>query len=253
MVSDSTKLSIEERKRTKRHRIRQLDKLMSFIGVKFKNKSLLSRALTHRSYVNESGFQTRDNERLEYLGDSVLALVVNEYLYSSFEDYKEGNLAKIKSAVVSEATLAKAALRIDLGRYILMGKGEEQCGGRDRPSILANTLEAIIGSIYLDSGLKESRKFILNLLKRDIERIDSLTYLRDPKTTLQEYVQKKYKERPVYEVVEERGPDHSKEFIVRLVINGSEILRGEGTSKRKAEMDAAMETLRKIETGELLI
>ena len=249
MVADSAKLSIEERKRTKRHRIRQLDKLMSFIGVKFKNKSLLSRALTHRSYVNESGFQTRDNERLEYLGDSVLALVVNEYLYSSFEDYKEGNLAKIKSRIRRRS---RRRWRTTLP-YILMGKGEEQCGGRDRPSILANTLEAIIGSIYLDSGLKESRKFILNLLKRDIERIDSLTYLRDPKTTLQEYVQKKYKERPVYEVVEERGPDHSKEFIVKLVINGSEILRGEGTSKRKAEMDAAMETLRRIETGELVI
>jgi ribonuclease III len=253
MASENTKSAVEEKKRAKRHRIRELDKLMSFIGVKYKNKSLLGRALTHRSYVNESGFQSKDNERLEYLGDSVLALVVNEYLYKRFEDYKEDNLAKIKSAVVSEVTLAKAALRADLGRYIQMGKGEEQCGGRERPSILANTLEAIIGSIYLDSGLKECRKFILTLLKKDIERIDSLTYLRDPKTTLQEYVQKKYKERPIYEVIEERGPDHSKEFIVRLIINGVEILRGEGTSKRKAEMDAAMETLRKIETGDISI
>ena len=253
MVSANSKTTIEDNKEAKRHRYRELEKLMSLIGVKFKNKSLLNRALTHRSYVNESGFHAKDNERLEYLGDSVLALVVNEYLYIRFEDYKEGNLAKIKSAVVSEVTLAKASKRLDLGRFIQMGRGEEQCGGRDRASILANTLEAIIGSIYLDLGMKECRKFILALLKKDIERIDSLTYLRDPKTTLQEYVQKKYKERPVYEIVEERGPDHNKEFIVRLVINGEEVHRGEGSSKRKAEMNAAMETLRKIEIGDLSI
>jgi ribonuclease III len=253
MISEKQKLSEEISKKTKKNRYRQIDKFLSTINIKFKSKSLINRALTHRSYVNETGSQTKDNERLEYLGDSVLALVVNEYLYKHFEEYKEGNLAKIKSAVVSETTLARVSHRLNLGSFILMGKGEEQCGGRERPSILANTFEAVIGAIYLDSGLKDCRRFILSLLKSDIERIDNLTYLRDPKTTLQEYVQKKYKDRPVYEVVEEKGPDHNKEFIVRLLINGKEVHLGEGSSKRKAEMNAAMETLRKIEGGELKI
>ena len=240
-----------ENKKQKKSQNRQLDKLQRIIYVKFKNKSLLKRALTHRSYVNESGKSARDNERLEYLGDSVLALVVNEYLFKHYEDYKEGNLAKIKSAVVSEVTLAKVAKDLNLGGFILMGKGEESSGGRDRPSILSNTLEAVIGAVYLDSGLKSSRKFVLSLFKKDIERIDNLTYLRDPKTTLQEYVQKKYKERPLYEIINERGPDHNKEFTVKLIINGRDIISAKGSSKRRAEMNAATISLEKIEDGEL--
>ena len=234
----------------KRFRSRQLVSLQNIIQVKFKDKGLLNRSLIHRSYVNESSAEKiKDNERLEYLGDSVLGLIVNEYLFKRFEDYPEGDLAKIKSAVVSEATLAKVARDFNLGSFLLMGKGEELSGGRDRSSILANSFEALIGAVYLDSGLKECRKFVLNLLKKDIERIDRMTYLRDPKTTLQEYVQKKYRERPVYEVVEERGPDHKKEFIVKLLINGKETALGRGTSKRKAEMLAAEDVLRRIEKG----
>lgn len=235
---------------SKRFRYRQLSSLQGIIQVKFKDKGLLNRSLIHRSYVNEtSAAKIKDNERLEYLGDSVLGLIVNEYLFKRFEDYPEGDLAKIKSAVVSEATLAKVARDMELGKFLLMGKGEELSGGRDRASILANSFEALIGAVYLDSGLKECRRFVLTLLKRDIERIDRMTYLRDPKTTLQEYVQKRYKERPVYEVVEELGPDHKKEFIVRLIINGSEAARGAGSSKRKAEMLAAEEVLKRIEKG----
>lgn len=228
-----------------------IDRLQKVIHVKFKNKNLLKRALTHRSFVNESGGATTDNERLEYLGDSVLGLVVNEYLYREFEEYREGELAKIKSAVVSEATLAKLARSADLGRFIFMGRGEEHSGGRDRSSILANTVEAIIGALYLDSGLKECRKLVLSLLRDEIGRVNNLTYLRDPKTALQEYVQKKYKERPVYRVIDERGPDHQKEFTVSLVINGREVVTGEGPSKRKAEMNAARASLKKIEAGDL--
>ena len=235
---------------SKKIRYRQLGILQNEIHVKFKDKRLLNRALIHRSYVNESATdKIKDNERLEYLGDSVLGLIVNEYLFRRFEEYPEGDLAKIKSAVVSEATLAKVARDIELGSFLLMGKGEELSGGRDRASILANSFEALIGAVYLDLGLKSCRGFILSLLKKDIERIDRMTYLRDPKTTLQEYVQKKYKERPVYEVVEERGPDHKKEFIVRLLIKGDEVSRGVGSSKRKAEMLAAEHILKKIEKG----
>jgi len=253
-------MSAQEKKETqlsgpkkRKNRYRQLSKLQNIIKVKFKNKSLLNRALTHRSFVNESGSVDDDNERLEYLGDSVLGLVVNEYLFKHFEEYPEGNLAKIKSAVVSEETLAKVAKAMNLGSFIFMGKGEEQSGGRQRSSILANTLEAVIGAVYLDSGLKESRKFVLSLLKKDIERIDNLTYLRDPKTTLQEYVQKKYKNRPIYEVVDELGPDHEKEFIVKLIINGKTITSGRGSSKRKAEMNVARDILKKINEGEIVI
>ena len=252
-MAKDKKNTIIELKKKKKSRQRQLDKFQQVIGVKFKNKSILNRSLTHRSYINESGSDIRDNERLEYLGDSVLALIVNEYLFKQFGEYREGNLAKIKSAVVSEATLEKVSKRLNLGSFILMGKGEEQSGGRERTSILANTLEAVIGAVYLDSGLKVCHKFVLKLLKNDITRIDNLSYLRDPKTTLQEFVQKKYKERPVYEVVNEVGPDHNKEFVVQLVINGKKINTGEGTSKRKAEMNAAMDTLRKIDSGDLEI
>jgi ribonuclease III len=241
----------EDRKKQKKLREKQVDLLQKVIRVKFKNKSLLQRAVTHRSYINESGRNVKDNERLEYLGDSVLGLVVNEYLFKHFEDYREGKLAKIKSAVVSEATLAKLARDIRLGDFILMGRGEDHSGGRDRSSILANTLEAVIGAIFLDSGLKVSRKFVLGLIKDEIESVDSPAAMRDPKTTLQEYVQKKYKERPVYEVVEERGPDHRKEFTVRLIINGREIVTGDGPSKRKAEMNAARISLHKIEDGSI--
>lgn len=240
----------EKSSRKKKSRSRQLDSLQKRIRVKFNNKSLLNRSLTHRSFVNEAGNPIKDNERLEYLGDSVLGLVVNEYLFKHFEDYMEGDLAKIKSAVVSESTLAKVSNDINLGSYILMGRGEEQSGGRVRDSILANTLEALIGALYLDSGLKECKRVVLTLLKDDIERIDRLSYLRDPKTTLQEYVQKKFKERPVYEVIEEKGPDHQKEFTVRLIINGTGASTGTGNSKRKAEMDAARKVLERIHEGD---
>jgi ribonuclease III len=243
----------EDHRKEKKIKDKQIDRLQKIIRVKFKNKSLLQRAVTHRSYVNESGRNIKDNERLEYLGDSVLGLVVNEFLFRQFEDYREGKLAKIKSAVVSEATLAKIARNINLGEYILMGKGEDHSGGRERPSILANTLEAVIGAIYLDSGLKVSRKFVLFLIREEIDTVNNLTYLRDPKTALQEYVQKKYKERPVYQVIEERGPDHRKEFTVRLMVNGREIVTGEGPSKRKAEMNAARASLKKIEDGDIEI
>ncbi len=250
-MSASNNINQPNRKQSKKSNTRQLEKLQKTLGVKFKNRSLLNTALTHRSFVNEIGGSILDNERLEYFGDSVLALVVNEYLYKHYERYPEGNLAKIKSAVVSEATLSKVARKMNLGSYILMGKGEEQSGGRERPSILANTFEAIIAAVYLDAGFKTCRKFVLNKLKNEIERIDRLAYLRDPKTTLQEYVQKKYKERPVYDLVEEKGPDHQKEFIVNLVIDGRVVVRGEGTSKRKAEMNAAMEALKMIEDNEI--
>lgn len=247
-MADEHKNGIEKKRQQ-----RKLQQLEKRIHIVFTNKILLRRALTHRSFVNESTTSVNDNERLEYLGDSVLALVVNEYLFKFFENYPEGDLAKIKSAVVSEETLAKVATQMSLGDFILMGKGEELTGGRNRQSILANTLEAIIGAFYLDSGLTKTKKLVLQLLKKDIQRIDKLSYLRDPKTTLQEIVQKKYKNRPYYEVIQEKGPDHNKLYTVRLIINEQHITEGAGSSKRKAECDAAKKALELIYSDRLHI
>ena len=243
----------EDVDKKKKNRYRQLSKLQNILSLHFKNQSLLNRALIHSSFLNESNEHVKDNERLEYLGDSVLGLVVNEYLFKHFEMYHEGDLAKIKSVVVSETVLAKIAVKLDIGGFLLMGKGEELNGGRLRQSILADTFEAIIGASYLDLGLKETKNFILRHLKDEIERTDSLTYQRDPKTTLQEYVQKKFKNRPVYEVIKEIGPDHDKQFVVRLLINEIECAIGEGPSKQKAERNAANAALNDIEEGKFQI
>ena len=253
-VKPDKKLSkSEEADKSKKNRYRQLNKLQNILKLDFKNQSLLNRALTHRSFINEVSGNFKDNERLEYLGDSVLGLVVNEYLFKHFEMYHEGDLAKIKSVVVSETVLAKIAMKLNIGGFLLMGRGEELNGGRLRQSILADTFEAIVGAAYLDLGLKETKKFILRHLKDEIERVDALTYQRDPKTTLQEYVQKRFKNRPVYEVVEEIGPDHEKEFVVRLLINDIECGIGKGASKQKAERNAANAVLNDIEEGKFRI
>ena len=180
---------ISDKKKKKRYN--QLKKFESVIKVKFKNKSLLNRALTHRSAVNESFSDIKDNERLEHLGDSVLGFIISEYLYKHYENYSEGNLAKIKSVVVSDDMLAGEAKNMNLGYYILMGKGEEHSGGRGRNSILANTLESVIGAVYLDAGMKQCRKFVINILRRKIEKVSEFPSIIDPKTTLQEFVQKK--------------------------------------------------------------
>ena len=229
----------------RKKRYRQLNSLQKSLKIKFKDKSLLNRALTHRSFVNEYRTGLQDNERLEYLGDSVLAVVINEYLFKRYEEYPEGDLAKIKSAVVSESTLARVASEINLGSFLLMGKGEERSGGRERESILANTFEAIIGALYLDAGLKESKKYILSLLKSHIERIDKLSYLRDPKTALQEYVQGKGLTTPKYKVVEESGPDHDKKFVIEVLVDGESWGTGTGKSKSLAEQDVARQALAK--------
>ncbi len=232
-------------------RIKDLSRLQKILHIHMKDISLLDHALTHRSFANENNDGSYDNERLEYLGDSVLGLVVNEYLFKRYEKYHEGDLAKIKSTVVSEEVLSLVAHEIVLGDYLLLGKGEANSGGRTRDSILANAVEALIGALYLDSGMKKAKEFVLSLLKSHIEKINRMEYLRDPKTALQEFVQKRFKEKPVYEVVEETGPDHQKVFIVRLMVRNKEILFGKGSSKRRAEMDAARCALEKIHEGTL--
>jgi ribonuclease III len=236
-----------QREKARKSRSRQLVKLESILNIKFNDRRILNTALTHRSFINETGNDVKDNERLEHLGDSVLGFVISEYLFKRFQEYQEGNLAKMKSVLVSDESLAVVSAQLNIGGFIHMGKGEEHSGGRDRISILANTLESLIGAIYLDQGLKQSRKFILKHFKQKIEKVSLQATLTDPKTQLQEYVQKKYKKSPVYEVTDEIGPAHRKEFIVRLIINGREVSRGRGGSKRKAEMRAALDALETID------
>jgi ribonuclease-3 len=235
------------REKARKSRSRQLAKLESIINVRFNDRRILNTALTHRSFINETGSDVKDNERLEHLGDSVLGFIISEYLFKRFHEYQEGNLAKMKSVIVSDESLAVVSSDLNIGGFILMGKGEEHSGGRERISILANTLESIIGAIYLDRGLKQSRKFILKHFKNKIEIVSNRATLTDPKTRLQEYVQKKFKKSPVYEVTDEIGPAHQKEFVVRLLINGREAAIGRGGSKRKAEMKAAQDALKNMD------
>ena len=238
---------------TEEKRIKQLNKFQSLINIKFNNVYLLNRALTHRSYVNESEIKVKDNERLEYLGDSVLALVINEYLFKRFEDYQEGNLAKIKATVVSENMLVNIAEELSIGEYLLLGKGEENSGGRTRASIQANSVEALIGALYIDKGLRYTKNFILGLFKKHITQVDKIPTMRDPKTTLQEIVQKKYKDKPVYSLLSEEGPDHEKIFTIALIVNNRTISTAKGSSKRKAEIEAARMALKGINKGTISI
>ncbi|MDA3901237.1 MAG: ribonuclease III [Spirochaetes bacterium] len=229
-----------------KNRSKALTKLQNILKVKFTNLDILNRSLTHRSYANELPYLIKENERLEYLGDSVLGLIINEYLYKRFESYHEGDLAKIKSTVVSEEMLAAVAFELKIGQFILLGKGEDHSGGRKRPSILANTVEAIIGAMYLDCGLKQTKKFILSVFKKYIDQVDKIPTMRDPKTSLQEIIQKKYKKKPDYMLLKEEGPDHKKLFTVALTIEKRVVIEGTGTSKRRAEIDAARKILNKI-------
>lgn len=212
----------------------------------FQEKKLLKEALVHKSYGNENwSYKKINNERLELLGDAALDLVVVEYLYKNLVSAPEGELARLKSMLVSEPILSKIAMNLELGEYLKLGKGEELTGGRERVSILGDAFEAVMGAIYLDSSYETVRDVTLHCLKDYIEGIDSNEDIVDYKTKLQEIIQKKYKITPKYEVVSENGPDHSKIFeIIVKIENNSGI--GNGKTKKIAEQKAAKELLRKI-------
>ncbi len=206
-------------------------------GYSFTNPELLSHALTHKSFVHESG--GTDNEKLEFFGDSIIAMIVNEYLYQQFPDYAEGKLSTIKAAVVSKPILARRAEELQLGKYLLLGKGEDAGGGRTRPSILANAFEALSAAIYLDSGLTECRQFLLDQLKAEIETVNGKRQGRDHKCMLQEYAQSEYGFIPNYHVVSTNGPEHKKSFEVTVSLRNTGWGKGKGTSKKEAEKSAA--------------
>jgi ribonuclease-3 len=217
------------------------------LGYTFRSGVLCETAMTHTSWLNEAGQPDRsDNERLEFLGDAVLDLVVSDILMRRFPDRREGDLSRARAALVSENGLSQVALAIDLGQFILLGKGEERSGGRSRPSILANALEALMGAIYVDAGLDAVAVIAARLFEGRIEDVDSHARL-DYKSRLQERAQALWQTAPLYEVVAEDGPDHDKRFEVALSIGGRPYGRAVGRSKKEAEQGAAAAALDTIE------
>lgn len=217
------------------------------LGIEPNNIYLFHQALTHTSFANEAkGITVEHNERLEFLGDAVLDIIISDYLFHKFPAMTEGNLTKARAHIVCEQTLACLAGKIHLGDYLLLGKGEDLSGGRKRTSILADALEAIIGAVYIDQGMKTASEFVLTLFIRDLEMIACGSYGRDYKTWFQEVIQKDNDTRIVYEVVGEHGPDHNKVFQVAVYVN--EVLHGAGTGKNKkeAEQQAALQALAKL-------
>jgi len=230
----------------------QLQELERRLGVRFRRRRLLERALVHRSYRCE-GEQIESNERLEFLGDAVLGQVVAEHLYHNFPQWSEGELTKLKAVVVSEVTLSEAARRLGLGEFLVMAKGEEQSGGRDRPSLLSDGLEAIIGATYLDRGLRAARTLVLRLLGEAVSALEREEQRRDFKTLLQELTQERHKQPPVYRVVAEAGPDHDKTFVVQVKFGRHLLGEGAGKSKKEAEQKAAQEALEDRERLERVV
>ena len=216
------------------------------LGYPFKNINLLSQALTHKSFVNENNRKFKDNERLEFLGDSVLDLIIGEYSLKNFTNRMEGDLSKIRAALVNESNLSKIARQLDLGEYIQLGKGESMSGGHDKNSILANTFEAMVAAIYLDGGLKKTAKIILPLFKSDLHHLADTSHYRDYKSELQEHAQGKKIAIPVYKIEKETGPDHDKIFEITVSINGRIIGKGKGKNKKEGEQEAARIALENI-------
>jgi len=220
-------------------RIEQLDSLQDRIKFKFSNIKLLNKALTHKSYANENSNILKHNERLEFLGDSVLDILVSDYLVHKYSEFAEGKLSKIRAAVVNETCLAKLAKSIKLGNYLLLGRGEDLSGGREKASILADTFEALAGAVFCDGRLDAASDIFLPLLKEEITKTAESWSFRDFKSDLQEYTQNKLVCIPSYKVVREIGPDHAKEFEVVVLIKNEVEGKGLGRSKKEAEQAAA--------------
>ena len=219
--------------------------LETAIGYRFHNISLLQNALTHSSYANERWHNSLlSNERLEFLGDSVLGMLVAEYLDRNFPDRPEGELTRMRADMVCEQTLAAVANRIGIGEHLLLGHGEEQGGGRSRNSILADAMESVIAACFLDGGMEAAlgivQKFIL--VEVPVKKLHNTDY----KTTLQELVQRKKNQTLIYALVGQSGPDHNKQFVVEVSLNGSVVGKGTGTSKKRAEQDAARDATERL-------
>jgi ribonuclease III len=220
----------------------QLGELEQALGYKFRLIDLLNQALTHKSYVHEQREPVQHNERLEFLGDAVLGLVISAYCYKQFAELSEGDLSKLRASLVNDSNLARIARRFELGSYLLVGRGEELTGGRAKASLLADTFEAVLAAIYLDSSLEEVCQVILQCFREELNTVMQAGY-RDYKSELQEFTQDKFGCVPTYVVVRERGPDHAKVFEVELAICGQLQGFGAGKSKKEAEQVAARKVL----------
>jgi len=212
-----------------------------------KNKKLLEEALTHRSYLNESNEKIESNERLEFLGDSILSFVVSNHLFKNYPEYNEGKLTNLRSQLVNTKMLAICAEEINLGSKLRLSKGEEEGGGRQNQSILADVYESYLGALYLDSGIEITEKFINETVLIKADDFIKNNLLKDPKSRLQEHIQSKKQGSPKYVVLEERGPAHAREFTVGAYIGDKLLAKGEGKSKQRAEESAAEIALDKID------
>lgn len=209
----------------------------------FINKKLVEEAFVHRSCLNETNKKLRSNERLEFLGDAVLELIVSEHLFQQFSDFPEGKLTLLRSSIVRTETLAEVASNLKLGNHLLLGRGEEEGGGRNNTSILANTFEALLGAIYLDRGYLAAKEFVKTYLFLYIEKIIEKKLYLDAKSFLQEKVQEKMKVTPIYQVLSEEGPDHQKIFKVAVFADKQKLGEGIGKNKQEAEQQAAQNAL----------
>lgn len=220
-----------------------IDKLQKIVDYRFTNVALLCQALTHKSYAAETGASAH-NERMEFLGDSVLSASVADFLYHKYPDQDEGRLSQLKSQIVSRQNLARWGRDLKLGNYIFISKGEEANGGRQRDSLLANTLEAIIAALYLDGGYPAAKKFILDHMQQ-VKRL----IVTDTKSKLQEYIQSHYQTLPEYRVISESGPDHEKIFEIGVYLKRTLLGQGQGCCKKEAEQLAARRALRMLREG----
>ena len=220
-------------------RINELVTLQKTLHYNFNDLKLLNKALTHKSYANETNPPVKNNERFEFLGDSVIDLIISKYIVLEYEDLVEGSLSKIRAAVVNESCLAKLAQGIDLGHYLLLGKGEHFSGGRQKPSILANAYEALVGALFCDSNFQTTCDVFLPAMVEEICQYRNACVSRDFKSDLQEYTQNRFTCIPTYTIVGEQGPNHEKRFDVKVSVRNKILGAGNGRSKKEAEQIAA--------------
>jgi len=218
----------------------------------FKNKQLLEEVFTHRSYLNEvKDRKIRSNERLEFLGDSILSFIVSSYIFNEYPDRNEGELTNLRSVLTNTQTFYLVSKALSLGKYLKMSKGEEESGGRENKTILANTFEALVGGIFLDQGIETVKSFTKEALLNNIDEIISKEGLKDPKSTLQEIIQEEHKTSPIYKIIKEEGPDHLKVYTSGVYFKDTLLASGVGYSKQEAEKSAAKNALEKLPSKQL--
>jgi ribonuclease-3 len=224
-------------------RSRSVTELEQNLGISFNNRALIEQAMFHRSFLNEAAEDVESNERMEFLGDAVLGLVVSERLFRDYPGMTEGQLSQVRAILVRWDALARAAERIELGEYLVLGKGEELSGGRRRPSNLAGAFEAVIGAAYMDQGFEFAQSLVLQLLKPDFDEIAAQGFSADSKSELQHVAQTRWHQIPSYTLVSSEGPDHAKLFTVEVSVGDQTLGQGQGRNKKQAELNAARQAL----------